>query len=76
MSAVTHELRTPLTTLADVHGDVAEGMVRDEEKRQSYLQTMRAEADRLGIWWRTCWRIRALSAGGRAGRWRRCRWES
>ena len=48
VSAVTHELRTPLTTLRMYTEMLAEGMVADEAQRRSYLQTLRAEADRLG----------------------------
>jgi signal transduction histidine kinase len=48
VSAVTHELRTPLTTLRMYTEMLADGMVRDDEKRRSYFQTLRAEADRLG----------------------------
>jgi signal transduction histidine kinase len=48
VSAVTHELRTPLTTLRMYTEMLAEGMVREEDKRRSYLQTMQVEADRLG----------------------------
>jgi len=48
VSAVTHELRTPLTTLRMYTEMLADGMVQDEPQRRSYLQTLRAEADRLG----------------------------
>jgi signal transduction histidine kinase len=48
VSAVTHELRTPLTTLRMYTEMLAEGMIRDDDKRRSYLATLRAEADRLG----------------------------
>jgi signal transduction histidine kinase len=48
VSAVTHELRTPLTTFRLYTEMLTEGMVPDEEARRSYLQTLRAEADRLG----------------------------
>jgi len=47
VSSVTHELRTPLTTFKLYSEMLAEGMVRDEEKRSSYLQTLTKEADRL-----------------------------
>jgi len=47
VSAVTHELRTPLTTFQLYSEMLAEGMVRDEEKRRSYLRTLCTEADRL-----------------------------
>ena len=47
VSAVTHELRTPLTTFRMYAEMLAEGIVRDEETRRSYLQTLRREADRL-----------------------------
>ncbi|KPK71742.1 MAG: hypothetical protein AMJ84_05715 [Acidithiobacillales bacterium SM23_46] len=48
VSAVTHELRTPLTTFRMYTEMLAEGMLRDEEKHRQYLDTLRAEADRLG----------------------------
>lgn len=47
VSAVTHELRTPLTTLRTYSEMLAEGMVKDEGKRQRYLATLQREADRL-----------------------------
>jgi len=47
VSAVTHELRSPLTTFRLYTEMLAEGMIQDEEKRQSYLKTLCAEADRL-----------------------------
>jgi len=47
VSAVTHELRTPLTTFQLYSEMLAEGMVADEAKRRSYLQTLCVEADRL-----------------------------
>ena len=48
VSAVTHELRTPLTTFRMYSQMLADGMIRDEQKRQRYLDTLRVEADRLG----------------------------
>ena len=48
VSAVTHELRTPLTTFKMYSEMLATGMVSDEEQRKRYLETLRAEADRLG----------------------------
>ncbi|MBI4581989.1 MAG: HAMP domain-containing histidine kinase [Planctomycetes bacterium] len=48
VSAVTHELRTPLTTLRMYTEMLADGMVPDQDVRRNYLQTIRAEADRLG----------------------------
>lgn len=47
VSSVTHELRTPLTTFQLYSDLLAEGMVPDHDKRQSYLETMRREAGRL-----------------------------
>ncbi len=47
VSSVTHELRTPLTTFRLYSDLLASGMVREEEKRQSYLGTLKHEADRL-----------------------------
>lgn len=47
VSAVTHELRTPLTTFKMYSEMLADGMVRDEAKRRSYLNTLCSEANRL-----------------------------
>lgn len=47
VSAVTHELRTPLTTFRMYAEMLADGMVLDETRRHHYLETLRAEADRL-----------------------------
>ena len=47
VSSVTHELRTPLTTFQLYSDMLAEGMVKDPDKRQGYLDTMRLEAGRL-----------------------------
>lgn len=47
VSAVTHELRTPLTTFCLYTDMLAKGMVGDESSRQSYLETLRREAQRL-----------------------------
>jgi signal transduction histidine kinase len=47
VSAVTHELRTPLTTFKMYSEMLADGMVRDEAKRKSYLATLCSEANRL-----------------------------
>ncbi len=48
VSAVTHEMRTPLTTFRMYTEMLREGMVADEAKRQRYLATLSAEAERLG----------------------------
>jgi signal transduction histidine kinase len=47
VSAVTHELRTPLTTFRMYAEMLREGMVTNETDRVKYLDTLRAEADRL-----------------------------
>jgi signal transduction histidine kinase len=47
VSAVTHELRTPLTTFRMYAEMLADGMVPEEARQKEYLQTLRAEADRL-----------------------------
>ena len=48
VSAVTHELRTPLTTFR-LYTDLLEGdLVKDPDKRKSYLVTLKREAERLG----------------------------
>lgn len=48
VSAVTHELRTPLATFKLYSEMLADGMVKEESKRQRYLETLSSEADRLG----------------------------
>jgi len=47
VSTVTHELRTPLTTLRLYLDMLTGGMVRDEEQKAQYLDTLHAETDRL-----------------------------
>ncbi len=47
VGAVTHELRTPLTTFRMYAEMLAEGMVSDESRRRSYLETLLREAERL-----------------------------
>ena len=47
VSAVTHELRTPLTTFRLYSDLLARDMVKGEQDRKEYLQTLRREADRL-----------------------------
>lgn len=47
VSAVTHELRTPLTTFCLYSQMLADGMVRDEDKRTEYLTTLKRESGRL-----------------------------
>jgi signal transduction histidine kinase len=48
VSAVTHELRTPLTTFRLYTDMLAQGLVADEARRAEYIDTLHAEADRLG----------------------------
>lgn len=48
VSSVTHELRTPLATFKLYSEMLADGMVKEEGKRQNYLETLTTEADRLG----------------------------
>ena len=48
-SAVTHELRTPLTTFRMYSEMLADGMVSDPQQRQTYLETLRDESDRLSM---------------------------
>ena len=47
VSSVTHELRTPLTTFRMYAEMLAEDMITSPEQRQTYLNTLTAEADRL-----------------------------
>ncbi len=46
-SAVTHELRTPLTTFRMYSEMLADDMVQDPAQRKHYLETLKAESDRL-----------------------------
>jgi signal transduction histidine kinase len=48
VSSVTHELRTPLATFKLYSEMLADGMVKEESKKQQYLETLTGEADRLG----------------------------
>ena len=47
VSSVTHELRTPLTTFRLYSDLLSSGMIKDAEKQQNYLDTLKHEADRL-----------------------------
>jgi len=47
VSAVTHELRTPLTTLRLYLDMLTGGMIKDEKKKEEYLQTLAMESERL-----------------------------
>lgn len=47
VSAVTHELRTPLTTFCLYTEMLADGVVKDEPTRASYLETLKGESRRL-----------------------------
>ncbi len=47
VSAVTHELRTPLTTFRMYTEMLANGMIKDKAKSQSYLETLHSESNRL-----------------------------
>jgi signal transduction histidine kinase len=47
VSAVTHELRTPLTTLRLYLDMLMGGLVRSEEQKATYLETLNAETERL-----------------------------
>lgn len=48
VSAVTHELRTPLTTFQLYCDMLADGMIRDEDRKRHYLETLRSQSYRLG----------------------------
>ena len=47
VSAVTHELRTPLTTLRLYLDMLTGGLVKDEQRKAEYLETLNTETDRL-----------------------------
>ena len=48
VSAVSHELRTPLTTFRMYTEMLSAGMVKDEDARAHYLNTLHSESLRLG----------------------------
>jgi signal transduction histidine kinase len=68
VSAVTHELRTPLTTFRMYAEMLAGGMVRDEDQRRHYLETLRREADRLSHLVENVLAYARLERGRHAGR--------
>lgn len=47
VSAVTHELRTPMTTFCLYSQMLADGMIREEDRRREYLGTLKQESQRL-----------------------------
>lgn len=47
VSSVTHELRTPLTTFRLYSDLLSSGMIKDEEKQKTYLNTLKLESERL-----------------------------
>lgn len=47
-SHVTHELRSPLTTFSLYSDLLAEGLVKDADKQNEYMQTLRSESERMG----------------------------
>ncbi|MHC4939328.1 MAG: sensor histidine kinase [Planctomycetota bacterium] len=47
-SHVTHELRSPLTTFSLYSDLLAEGLLKDEEKKEEYLRTLQSESQRMG----------------------------
>ncbi|MFM9995685.1 MAG: sensor histidine kinase [Phycisphaerales bacterium] len=47
VSAVTHELRTPLTTFCLYTEMLADGMVKDDDSKRTYLGTLKGESRRL-----------------------------
>jgi len=47
VAAVSHELKTPLTAIRMYAEMLRDGMVADDDKRQSYYSTITAESERL-----------------------------
>ncbi len=47
VSSITHELRTPLTTFRLYSDLLSSGIVKDPEKQQNYLNTLKLESERL-----------------------------
>ena len=48
VSAISHELKTPLTSIIMYAEMLRDGLVRDEQKKQSYYEFIYGEGERLG----------------------------
>lgn len=74
VSSVTHELRTPLTTFQLYSDLLASGMVREEEKKNLYYETLRREADRLGHLVENVLAFAKVERGSARGGKKLCQW--
>ncbi|MBE5997969.1 MAG: HAMP domain-containing histidine kinase, partial [Lachnospiraceae bacterium] len=46
-SDFSHDLRTPIMTISGYAGALADGMVKDEDQKQEYLEAIRAKSGRM-----------------------------
>ncbi len=67
-TAVTHELRTPLTTFRMYTEMLADGMIQDEQQRQTYLNTLKDESGRLASLVENVLSYARLEEGRRVGK--------
>jgi signal transduction histidine kinase len=67
-TAVTHELRTPLTTFRMYTEMLADGMIQDEQQRQTYLTTLKDESGRLASLVENVLSYARLEEGRRVGK--------
>jgi signal transduction histidine kinase len=74
VSSVTHELRTPLTTFQLYSDLLASGMVKEEEKKNLYYETLRREADRLGHLVENVLAFAKVERGSARGGKKLCQW--
>jgi signal transduction histidine kinase len=65
VAAVTHELRTPLTSLQLYTEMLSTGMAKDAATRNSYLQVLQSEVERIGHLVENVFAFARLERGGR-----------
>ncbi len=65
VAAVTHELRTPLTSLQLYTEMLSTGMAKDDATRNSYLQVLQSEVERIGHLVENVFAFARLERGGR-----------
>lgn len=69
VAAVSHELKTPLTSIRMMAEMLRDGMVPAEERRQQYLETITAEAERLSRLIANVLELARIEKGTRDVRW-------
>ena len=47
LSDIAHDLRTPMTTVSGYAKALADGMIKDEEKKQEYLESIQKKSKRM-----------------------------